>query len=106
MKEGGLDAEFFAAYVPARYAVNGGAAAYCMKIMETIHEMVDDYPQWVRFADSTSDIEKIVRGMAAHAPIRGRKCVRASIGRPAGCTTTAAARPMGIPAPPAAIPAW
>ena len=59
MKAGGLDAEFFAAYVPARYA-NKGAAAYCMRIMETIHEMVDQYPQWVRFAESTSDIRKAV----------------------------------------------
>src|SRR5712691_4751578 len=61
MKEGGLDAEFFAAYVPAKYA-NNGAAAYCLKIMETVHEMVDNYPQWVRFAASASDIEKTVRG--------------------------------------------
>src|SRR5438477_7329709 len=61
MKAGGLDAEFFAAYVPAKYA-NKGTAAYCMKIMETTHEMVDNYPQWVRFADSTSDIRTIVRG--------------------------------------------
>src|SRR4029077_6817864 len=61
MKAGGLDAEFFAAYVPAKYA-NKGAAAYCMKIMETIHEMVDDYPQWVRFAESTSDVRRIVGG--------------------------------------------
>src|ERR1700719_1007995 len=52
MKAGGLDAEFFAAYVPAKYA-NNGAAAYCMKIMETIHEMADMYPAWVRFATST-----------------------------------------------------
>ena len=61
MKAGGLDAEFFAAYVPAKYA-NKGAAAYCMKIMETIHEMVDGYPTWVRFATSTSDIRSIVKG--------------------------------------------
>jgi len=61
MKAGGLDAEFFAAYVPRKYA-NNGAAAYCMKIMETVHEMVDKYPQWVRFAESTSDIRKIVAG--------------------------------------------
>ena len=58
MKAGGLDAEFFAAYVPAKYA-NNGAAAYCMKIMETIHEMVDAYPQWAQFAESTSDIRRI-----------------------------------------------
>jgi membrane dipeptidase len=58
MKTGGLDAEFFAAYVPAKYA-NKGAAAYCLKIMETIHEMVDRYPAWARFATSTSDIRNI-----------------------------------------------
>src|SRR4051794_8567729 len=49
MKAGGVDAEFFAAYVPKLYA-NKGAAAYCMRIMETIHEMVDDYPKWAGFA--------------------------------------------------------
>src|SRR5256885_7963369 len=32
-----------------------------MKIMEPIHERVDDYPQYVRFAASTADIEKTVR---------------------------------------------
>jgi len=60
MKAGGLDAEFFAAYVPAKYA-NKGAAAYCMKIMEAIHEMADAYPSWVRFAGSTADIRAAVR---------------------------------------------
>src|SRR5437868_8725014 len=52
--------EFFAAYVPAKYA-NKGAAAFCMKIMETIHEMVDRYPTWARFAVSTSDIRATAR---------------------------------------------
>ena len=59
MKAGGLDAEFFAAYVPAKYA-NKGAAAYCIKIMETIHEMADMYPTWVRFATSTAGIRAAV----------------------------------------------
>jgi membrane dipeptidase len=59
MKAGGLDAEFFAAYVPAKYA-NKGAAAFCLKIMETIHEMVDAYPTWVRFATSTEGIKSAV----------------------------------------------
>src|SRR4051794_38921659 len=61
MKAGGVDAEFFAAYVPAKYA-NKGAAAYCMRIMETIHEMVDGYPAWAGFATSTSDIRRIAIG--------------------------------------------
>src|SRR5947199_10732283 len=59
MKAGGLDAEFFAAYVPAKYA-NKGAAAYCMKIMETIHEMAENYPTWVRFTTSTAGIRAAV----------------------------------------------
>src|SRR5438105_2937434 len=59
MKAGGLDAEFFAAYVPAKYA-NKGAAAFCLKIMETIHEMADMYPSWVRFATSTAGIRAAV----------------------------------------------
>src|SRR5438094_2407356 len=59
MKAGGLDAEFFAAYVPAKYA-NKGAAAYCLKIMEAIHEMTDAYPTWVRFATSTAGIKAAV----------------------------------------------
>jgi membrane dipeptidase len=58
MKAGGLDAEFFVAYVPARYE-NKGAAAFCLKIMEKIHEMVDRHPQFVEFADSTDDIRRI-----------------------------------------------
>jgi membrane dipeptidase len=60
MKAGGLDAEFFAAYVPARYAGHG-AAAYCMSIMETIHEMVDGWPDLARFAASTADIRSAAR---------------------------------------------
>jgi membrane dipeptidase len=58
MRAGKLDAEFFVAYVPARFAEKG-AAAYCLKIMETIHQMVESYPNAVRFADSTEDVRKI-----------------------------------------------
>jgi membrane dipeptidase len=60
MKSGGLNAEFFAAYVPAKYA-GKGAAAYCMTIMETIHQMVDRYPSWARFANGTADIRTTAR---------------------------------------------
>src|SRR5436853_226636 len=60
MKAGDLDAEFFAAYVPARYA-NKGAAAYCMRIMETIHELAERSPALVRFAQSTADVRAAVR---------------------------------------------
>ncbi len=58
MKSAGVDAEFFAAYVPAKYA-GKGAAAYCMRIMETIHEMVDDYPKLAGFATSSAEIRSV-----------------------------------------------
>lgn len=57
MKEGNLDAEFFVAYVPPKYA-SKGAAAFCTKIIQTIHAMVDEHPDWVRLARSTSDIRR------------------------------------------------
>jgi membrane dipeptidase len=60
MKAGNLDAEFFAAYVPARYA-NRGAAAYCASIIETIHAMVENYPTLVRFATSTTEMRGAVK---------------------------------------------
>src|ERR1051325_5277202 len=61
MKAGGLDAEFFAAYVPAKYAKKKTAAVFTVKIMETIHEMVEKYPNWGRWADSTESIRAAVR---------------------------------------------
>jgi membrane dipeptidase len=60
MKAGNLDAEFFAAYVPAKYA-NRGAAAFCASLIETIHAMVENYPALVRFATSTSEMRGAVR---------------------------------------------
>jgi membrane dipeptidase len=58
MKEGNLDAEFFVAYVPAKYA-NKGAAAFCNTMIDTIHQMVSKYPAWARLATSSADIRKI-----------------------------------------------
>src|SRR6185436_11280836 len=33
----------------------------CMQIMETIHEMAERYPAFVRYAESTADIKSAVR---------------------------------------------
>lgn len=57
MKAGSLDAEFFVAYVPAKYA-NRGAAAYCLRIIETIHNMVDAHPDQAQFATSTAEMRR------------------------------------------------
>jgi membrane dipeptidase len=60
MKTGGVDAEFFAAYVPGRYAGHG-AAVYCLTVMETIHELADSYPDLAQFATSTQAIRAASR---------------------------------------------
>ncbi len=60
MKAGGLDAEFFVAYVPKKYA-NNGAAAFCLEIIEKSHEMIEANPRLARFAGSTKDIRDIAK---------------------------------------------
>lgn len=58
MRSGGLDAAFFVAYVPADKAEHD-AAAYGLKIIDTIHQMVERHPRDAGFAASTEDIRKI-----------------------------------------------
>jgi membrane dipeptidase len=58
MRAGGLDAAFFVAYVPAEKA-DHDAAAYCLRIIDTIHQMVERHPRDAAFAASTADIRSI-----------------------------------------------
>lgn len=58
MRAGGLDAAFFVAYVPAEKAEHD-AAAYCLRIIDTIHQMVARHPRDAAFAASTADIRSI-----------------------------------------------
>jgi membrane dipeptidase len=57
MKAGGVDAVFLVAYVPAKYA-DKGAAAFCLKIMETVRTMVDSVPDKAAFVTSTAGMRK------------------------------------------------
>jgi membrane dipeptidase len=62
MKEGGLGAEFFAAYVAASYAKSGQAARRALEMIDSIrYDIVGRYPDVFELALTAGDIERIHR---------------------------------------------
>jgi membrane dipeptidase len=54
--EGGVDAQFWAAYVPPDSSRKAGAAAFCLEQIDLIHRMVRRYPQHFEMALTAEDI--------------------------------------------------
>jgi membrane dipeptidase len=59
MKEGGLDAEFFAIYVAAKYAREGGAARRAMEMIDGVYEQARRHPESLEMAFTSGDIRRI-----------------------------------------------
>ena len=60
MKEGGLGAEFFAAYVGASYAKSGRAAHRALEMIDTIRfDIVGRHPETFELALTAADIERV-----------------------------------------------
>ena len=59
MKEGGLDAEFFAIYVAAKYAKEGGSARRAMEMIDGVYEQVRRHPESMEMAFTVADIRRI-----------------------------------------------
>jgi len=59
MKDGGLDAEFFAIYVAAKYAKEGGAARRAMEMIDGVYEQARRHPESLEMAFTTDDIRRI-----------------------------------------------
>jgi membrane dipeptidase len=59
MKEGGLDAEFFAIYVAAKYAREGGAARRAMEMIDGVYEQARRHPESLEMAFRSDDIRRI-----------------------------------------------
>lgn len=57
--EGGVGAQFWAAYVPVETIAKGGAARYCLEQIDLIHRMVRHYPDAFEMAYTAADIERI-----------------------------------------------
>ncbi|MDX2031554.1 MAG: dipeptidase [Blastocatellia bacterium] len=67
MKEGGLDAEFFAIYVASSYAREGGAARRALDMIDGVYEQVRRHPQSLEMAYTAADIRRIHRAGRAAA---------------------------------------
>jgi membrane dipeptidase len=81
MKEGGMTAPFFAAYVPAEYADAGGSAKKALEMIELTHQIAAEHPE-LTFADSPAAVrEAKKRGkIAILSGIEGGHAIENSLG--------------------------
>ncbi len=61
LREGGVGAQFWSAYVPAETRLNGDALRQTLEQIQLIHRMVKRYPDVFALADTADDIERIHR---------------------------------------------
>jgi membrane dipeptidase len=82
MKEGGLDAEFFAVYVAAKYAKQGGAARRALDMIDVVYQQVERFPNSLELATSAEDIRRISgkQKIAALMGIEGGHAIEDSLG--------------------------
>jgi membrane dipeptidase len=81
MKEGGMTAPFFAAYVPAAFADSGGSAKKALEMIELMRELVSTHSD-LTFADSPAAIRDAKRRgkIAVLIGIEGGHAIENSLG--------------------------
>lgn len=82
LRSGNAGAVFFAAYVPAKYAINGGAAAHCRRAIEAIRkDIVAKHSQDFVLARTAGEIESAHRQgrIAALIGIEGGHAIEDSL---------------------------
>ncbi|MDQ3009109.1 MAG: dipeptidase [Acidobacteriota bacterium] len=81
MKEGGLKAEFFAIYVAAKYAKEGGSARRAMDMIDGVYEQARRHPESLEMASGVDDIRRIHRSgkIAALMGIEGGHAIEDSL---------------------------
>jgi membrane dipeptidase len=81
MKEGGLDADFFAIYVAASYARNGGSARRALDMIDGVYEQVRRHPESMEMAFTSNDIRRVFKSgkIAALMGIEGGHAIEDSL---------------------------
>ena len=81
LKEGGVTAPFFAAYVPASFAEAGGSAKKALEEISLVHQLVADHRE-LTFADSPAGVRAAKREgrIAALIGIEGGHAIENSLG--------------------------
>ncbi|MGH7545526.1 MAG: dipeptidase [Gemmatimonadota bacterium] len=80
LQEGGVDAQFFAAYVPVDF-IGRGALRVCLEQIDLIHRLAERYPE-LDMAYTAADVRRIAAAgrIAALIGIEGGHCIENSIG--------------------------
>ena len=81
MKEGGVDAEFFAIYVSGKYAREGGAARRAFQMIDGVYEQARRHPDALEMAFTSDDIRRISKTgkIAALMGIEGGHAIEDSL---------------------------
>lgn len=81
LKDGGVTAPFFVAYVPAAFAGSGGSAKKALELIDLIHRLVEGHSEFV-FADSVPAIREAKRNgkIAVSIGIEGGHAIEDSLG--------------------------
>jgi membrane dipeptidase len=81
MRDGGLGAEFFAIYVAAKYAREGGSARRALEMIDGVYEQVRRHPESLEMAFTAADIERIHKSgkIAALMGIEGGHAIEDSL---------------------------
>ncbi len=81
IKEGGLDAEFFAIYVASKYAREGGAARRALDMIDGVYEQIRRHPESLEMAYTVSDIRRVHKSgrIAALMGIEGGHAIEDSL---------------------------
>lgn len=82
MKEGGLDAEFFAIYVASKYAREGGAARRAWEMIDDVYEQARRHPESLEVAYTAADIRRLHKAnkISALMGIEGGHAIEDSLG--------------------------
>ena len=82
LKAGGVTAPFFAAYVPAAFAREGGSARKALELIDLIHRIVESHPADLVFADSPAAVRRAKRAgkIAVAIGIEGGHAIEDSLG--------------------------
>ncbi len=82
MRQGGVGAQFWSAYVPAETIRTGGATRYALEQIDLIRRMVARYPDDFALAESADDIVRIHRSgkIASLIGVEGGHAIENSLG--------------------------